>query len=43
VLWIEEWGTAFWKIVRKVSTVDKTTRIRENNAPANVVKKGREA
>src|SRR5260370_28244549 len=23
VRWIEEWGTAFWKIVRKASSVDK--------------------
>ena len=26
VRWIEEWGTAFWKIVHKASTVDKAAR-----------------
>jgi hypothetical protein len=42
VLGIEEWGTAFWKIVRKASTVDKAARVGEANAPANVVQKGQE-
>jgi hypothetical protein len=42
VRWIEEPGVAFWKIVRKASTVDKAARVGEANTPANVVQESRE-
>ncbi len=51
--WRQEWeqamcagsksrGFAFWKIVRKASSVDKAARIGEANTPANIVQEGRE-
>jgi hypothetical protein len=42
VRWIEEPGVAFWKIVRKASTVDKAARVGEANTPANVAQESRE-
>jgi len=51
--WRQEWeqamcagsksrGFAFWKIVRKASSVDKAARVGEANTPANIVQEGRE-